>query len=264
MVLVYYVGYSVCSVWLGRNKIRLSVNKGSEREFAMKAAKRQVAEAAVELIEDGMVVGLGSGSTARIFVELLGQKIRAGELKDIVGIATSKATAKQAKALEIRQGNLSDYSKLDIAIDGADEVDPNLNLVKGWGGALVREKLVEIYAERLVIVVDESKLVGCLGTHGPLPVEVTQFAWQTQAKWLADTLECEVRRRMAEEKPYLTDNMNFILCCDFADGIADPYTVRRHLMIDRPGLVGHGLFLDMATDVLVSTGSGVKRLQRSR
>lgn len=224
--------------------------------------KKQVAVKAVECIESGMVVGLGTGSTTKFVVELLAKKIRTSQLKNIVGIPTSNATAEQAKALGIQLGDLADYTKLDVAVDGADEVDHNLNLIKGWGGALVREKLVEIYAERLIIVVDESKLVEQLGTHGPLPVEVTQFAWQAQANWLADILGCTVTRRMDGSKPYLTDNQNFILHCNFQNGISDPYAVRGCLA-DRPGLVGHGLFLDMATDVLVATTNGVKQLIRS-
>lgn len=224
--------------------------------------KKQVAVKAVECIESGMVVGLGTGSTTKFVVELLGEKIRTGQLKNIVGIPTSNATTAQAKALNIRLGELADYTKLDVAIDGADEVDHNLNLIKGWGGALVREKLVELYAERLIIVVDESKLVEQLGTHGPLPVEVIQFAWQAQANWLVDILGCTVTRRMDGSKPYITDNQNFILHCNFQNGISDPYAVRGCLT-DRPGLVGHGLFLDMATDVLVATTNGVKQLIRS-
>ncbi len=224
--------------------------------------KKQVAAAAIELVESNMIVGLGTGSTTKFFLDFLSEKIRRGQLKNIIGISTSKATAAQATALGIQLGDLADYAKLDIAIDGADEVDHNLNLLKGWGGALVREKLVEIYAERLVIVVDESKLVERLGTRGPLPIEVTPFGWQAQAAWLADTLACSVTRRENGTAPYLTDNQNFILCCAFDEGIADPYLIREHLA-DRPGLVGHGLFLDMATAILVSTPTGIKTLKRS-
>jgi len=223
--------------------------------------KRQVATVAVEWIESGMVVGLGSGSTAKIVIDLLGEKIRAGHLKNIVGIPTSNATAAQARALGIALAELGDYAKLDLAIDGADEVDGRLNLIKGWGGALVREKLVEIYAKRLVIVVDETKLVKQLGTRGPLPVEVAQFAWQAQANWLADTLNCSVTLRLDGTEPYLSDNQNFILHCAFEHGISDPYLIRDSLM-DRPGVVGHGLFLDLAADVLIATASGVKHLRR--
>ena len=212
--------------------------------------KKAAAEAALRLVKSKMVLGLGSGTTAKIFVDLLGERIQRGLLENIVGVPTSEATMRQAAELGISLGHLADFQKLDMAIDGADEVDPNLNLTKGWGGALVREKLVGIYAERFVIMVDESKLVERLGTRGPIPVEVSQFAWQAQARWLRETLQCQVERRMDDESPYITDNQNFILSCSFPNGIIDPYQVADRL-IHRPGLVGHGLFLDMATDVFV-------------
>ena len=223
--------------------------------------KEQVAAQAVALIENNMIIGLGSGTTARIFVDLLGQKIEQGVLKNVTGVPTSEAIAALAQRRGIVLKNLADVDKLDIAVDGADEVDPHLNLMKGWGGALVREKLVELYATRLVIIVDESKLVQRLGTRGPLPVEVTQFGWQAQANWLAKTLGCTVTRRRSEQDPYLTDNLNFILNCSFSDGIADPAAIQTTLA-DRPGLVGHGLFLNMATEVLVGSERGIQVLTR--
>jgi len=223
--------------------------------------KRLAAEAAVMLVENGMTIGLGSGTTAKIFVDLLGERLASGCLKNVVGVPTSKATAQQAAALHIPLGELANYCRLDLAVDGADEVDPNLNLLKGWGGAMVREKLVELYAERFVIMVDETKLVKRLGTRGPLPIEVIPFGWQAQADWLADKLNCSVVLRRTESRPYLTDNQNYILSCHFADGITDPYQIQEQLF-DRPGIVGHGLFLDMASEVLVSTPEGVNRLTR--
>lgn len=222
--------------------------------------KALAAQAAVDWVKSDMVVGLGSGSTATIFVDQLGQKIQQGQLTNIIGIPTSETTAQQAQQLGIPLGDLADYDYLDIAFDGADEVDPDLNLTKGWGGALVREKLVEIYAKRLVIMVDESKLVNRLGTRGPLPIEVSQFGWRKQKAWLSETLQCDVTRRMEGNTPYITDNQNFILCCTFAKGIADPKLIC-HLLSDRPGLVGHGLFLNMATDVIVGTQDGVRHLK---
>ena len=234
--------------------INFSVNTTNTKTLA--------ALAALDLVESSMVLGLGSGSTAKIFVDLLGERIKAGHLDHIVGVPTSEATKRQAISLGIPLGQLADFQKLDIAIDGADEVDPNLNLTKGWGGALVREKLVEIYAERLVIVVDETKLVQRLGTRGPIPIEVAQFGWQAQAIWLQNTLRCNVKRRMDGDKPYVTDNQNFILSCTFPEGVVDPYGVSDRLA-NRPGFVGHGLFLDMATDILVGTTTGVQhRLRR--
>ncbi|RME40657.1 MAG: ribose-5-phosphate isomerase RpiA [Caldilineae bacterium] len=222
--------------------------------------KRQAAEEAVKRVTDGMVVGLGTGSTTRFAVAAIGERLRQGELRRIVGIPTSEATAAQARELGIPLGTLAEYPRLDIAIDGADEVDPRLNLTKGWGGALVREKLVEMHADRFVVIVDESKLVSRLGTRGPLPVEVTPFGWEAQARWLAERLGCEVSRRMAGDTPYLTDNHNYILHCTFPGGIADPYAVESALA-GRTGLVGHGLFLGMATDVLVAMKGGVRHLR---
>ncbi|MFQ5577749.1 MAG: ribose 5-phosphate isomerase A, partial [Anaerolineae bacterium] len=144
--------------------------------------KQQAAANAVELVSGGMVIGLGTGSTTNFAIDMLGQKVQSGQLTGITGVPTSEATAGRAKAVGIPLGELADFSALDLAIDGADEVDPALNLTKGWGGALVREKLVESCAERLVIIVDESKMVPRLGTRGPLPVEVVPFAWQVQAR----------------------------------------------------------------------------------
>jgi ribose 5-phosphate isomerase A len=226
-------------------------------------AKKQVAAAAIDLLESGMVVGLGSGSTASWFIYLLGEKIRQGHLKTIVGVATSRSTADQAAALGIPLRDLADFSSLDIAVDGADEVDPALNLLKGWGGALVREKLVALHARRLVIVVDDRKLVERLGTRGPLPIEVIPFAWQAQAHWLEQILGCQVTQRQVNGKPYLTDNQNVILDCAYENGISDPYQIE-DILANRPGVVGHGLFLDMASDILVRTSKGIKTLQRAQ
>jgi ribose 5-phosphate isomerase A len=150
---------------------------------------------------------------------------------------------------------------LDLAIDGADEVDPDLNLIKGLGGALLREKIVEMAARRFVIVVDESKLVERLGTRGPLPVEVTQFAWEVHARWLA-SLGCHAELRCeAGGAPYVTDNGNYIVHCTFPAGIPDPAALARTL-IERPGIVEHGLFLGMATDVVVAGPNGIRLMAR--
>jgi ribose 5-phosphate isomerase A len=223
--------------------------------------KEEVALKALKLVESGMVIGLGTGSTMKFFIDHLGRKIQAGELKNIVAVPTSEATRQQAVGLDIPLSELEHHSQLDLAVDGADEVDPNLNLIKGWGGALVREKLVELYTARLVIVVDQSKLVDRLGTHGALPVEVVPFAWQVQSDWLARQLQCRVELRCHDDQPYVTDNQNFILDCCFPDGIHDPAWVQAQLG-NRPGLVGHGLFLDMATDVLAGRPSGVEWLTK--
>ncbi len=224
--------------------------------------KAQAAAKAVEFVADGMVLGLGTGSTTRFAVDMIGEKVKAGMLKNIVGIPTSEATARQATAWGIPLGELADYPHIDLAIDGADEVSPTLNVTKGWGGALVREKLVEMHAERLIIIVDAGKMVEKLGTRGPLPVEVTPFGWQMQARWLAEKLGCRVERRETNGEPFITDNQNYILHCFFPTGIDNPHAVHS-TMAGRTGIVGHGLFLDMVTDVIVAAPNGIRHLRRA-
>src|SRR5499426_4766995 len=174
--------------------------------------KRAAADAAVELVEDGMVVGLGTGSTAAFAVEALARRHRQG--LRFLGIPTSERTATQAKAAGIPLTSFAEHRQIDLTIDGADEVERGtLNLIKGLGGALLREKIVAAASRRLVIVVDGSKLVDRLGMHTPVPVEVTQFGWQATAVALAK-LGCAPARRYATgEQPYLTDGGNHILDC---------------------------------------------------
>jgi ribose 5-phosphate isomerase A len=157
---------------------------------------------------------------------------------------------------------LAERPVLDLAIDGADEVDPHFNLIKGLGGALLREKIVESAARRFVVVVDESKLVERLGTRGPLPVEVTQFAWEAHVRWL-ESLGCRAElRREADGRPFITDNANYIVHCTFPAGISDPLALARRLG-ERPGILEHGLFLGMATEVVVAGENGVRVLGRA-
>jgi len=223
--------------------------------------KRQAAERAVEFVQSGMVLGLGTGSTTAYAIDRIGQRVQSGELRDIVGVPTSGWTAARARELGIPLATLVERPVLDLAIDGADEVDPHLDLIKGLGGALMREKIVESTARRFVVVVDESKLVKRLGTRGALPVEVTQFAWEVHAHWL-ESLGCRAElRRQADGSPYVTDNGNYIVHCTFPDGIAAPFALARTL-IERPGILEHGLFLGMATDVVVSGVDGVRVIAR--
>ncbi|MEJ2560587.1 MAG: ribose 5-phosphate isomerase A [Anaerolineae bacterium] len=170
--------------------------------------KRLAAERAVDFVQSGMVLGLGTGTTNRYVVDIIGDRIQSGMLHRIVGVPTSERTAAHARALGIPLTTLVEHPVLDLVIDGADEVDPAFNLIKGLGGALLREKIVEIAARRFVVVVDESKLVELLGSRGPLPVEVTQFAWEVHARWL-ESLRCRAElRREANGTPYVTDNSN--------------------------------------------------------
>jgi len=225
--------------------------------------KRLAAKCAVDMVQSGMVLGLGHGSTTRHAVDIIGERVQSGELRDIVGVPTSEYTTAQARAMGIPLATLAEQPVLDLAIDGADEVDPDLNLIKGLGGALLREKIVEIAARRFVVIVDESKLVERLGTRGPLPVEVTQFAWEAHAHWL-ESLGCRPeQRREADGAPFVTDNGNYIIHCTFPEGISDPVALGRTLNA-RPGILEHGLFLGMATEVVVAGAEGVRLLQRTK
>ena len=227
--------------------------------MALDELKKVAAEKAVEQVESGMVLGLGTGSTTRYAVEKIGQLWQAGALKDIVGVPTSEGTSTLARQYGLPLATLDEQPTLDLVIDGADEVDPELNLVKGLGGALLREKMVAMAAERFVVVVDESKLVEKLGTHAPLPVEVVQFGWKTQMRWL-EQLGCQPARRGGGEQPYVTDNCNYIIDCTFPYGIDNPAALSAVLRA-RIGLVEHGLFLRMAHQVIVARADGVQILE---
>lgn len=224
--------------------------------------KQQAAVYAVNMVEDGMVLGLGTGSTFAYALEELGARVASGRLRSIVGVPTSEATARRARELGIPLTTLAEHPELDMVIDGADEVDPQLDLIKGLGGALLREKIVAIAAKRFVTIVDESKLVDRLGTRGPLPVEVVPFAWEVHARWLS-ALGCRAElRRNSDGSPYVTDNHNFIVHCTFPQGIADPYALD-HVLHTRPGIVEHGLFLSIASEVVVAGAEGVRVLKRT-
>lgn len=225
--------------------------------MSIEAFKKIAAEKAVEQVQSGMVLGLGSGSTVAYATRKIGELWQSGALTNIVGVPTSERTAVLADEYDIPLSTLVDHPHLDLAIDGADEVDPNLNLIKGLGGALLREKMVELAAAYFIVVVDESKWVQKLGTKGPLPVEVTRFGWQYQAKWLAESVNCVPVLRGSEQAPFITDNGNYILDCTFSNGIDNPATLAITLR-ERTGVVEHGLFLGMANEVIVA---GVQRVQ---
>lgn len=207
-----------------------------------------------------MRLGLGTGSTARHVTELVAERLRQGDLADIVGVPTSLATAQYARELGIPLSTIDETLTLDLAIDGADEFDPRLDLIKGMGGALLWEKIVERAAARLVIVADETKRVTRLGTRSPLPVEVVPFGWKTHEPFLRE-LGADVELRLGEDgRPFLTDSGHYILHCRFAHGIADPAETELTLA-RRPGIVESGLFLGMATTVIVA-GERVEVLER--
>ena len=223
--------------------------------------KQQAASRALAYVRSGMILGLGTGSTTTYFVEMLGEQLQRGELRDIAGLPTSERTAARARAVGIPLTTLADHPRLDLAVDGADEVDPALNLIKGLGRALVREKIVEIHADCFLVVGDESKLVSRLG-YGPLPVEIVPFGAEAHVRWL-NTLGCRAELwREADDSPVVTDNGNYLARCWFPAGIADPYALAR-LLADRPGIVEHGLFLDMASAVIVAGSEGIRVLERT-
>ena len=225
------------------------------------ALKRKAAERAVELIEDGMKLGLGTGSTARRVLEAIAARRERGEIPDIVGVPTSTDTRDYATELGIPLTTLDEETHLDLTLDGADEVDPNLDLVKGLGGALLWEKIVAAATDHLVIVVDDSKLVDRLGTTAPLPVEVVPFGWRTLLDPLrAMAAEFELRRT-DDGSPFVTDGGHYILDCEFPGGMDDPGAVQRKLR-ERPGVVETGLFLDMARTVVVGEEAGVRVMER--
>ena len=220
------------------------------------ALKRQAAEAAVAEVRDGMAVGLGTGSTAAIAVELLGARVRDG--LQIVGIPTSERTADQARALGIPLGTLAEHPSLDLTIDGADEVHTGtLDLIKGRGGALRREKIVAAASRRMVVVVDEGKLVAQLG-RVPLPVEVAAFGWEATARHL-QAAGAEPSLRMAASEPYRTDGGNVILDCTL--DLADPAAAQARLKAIT-GVVETGLFINLASRVIAGTPNGPRILER--
>lgn len=212
----------------------------------------------MKLVQDGMTLGLGSGSTATHFIEALGEALKTGSLRSIRGLPTSVASQRLAASLEIPIVDFSTCSGCDLAIDGADEVDSNLDLIKGLGGALLREKIVEQTAARLVIIVDDSKLVTRLGTRGALPVEVTPFGLESHARYLESLGAKPELRREPDGKPFITDNHNYILHCTFPAGISDARELARALA-DRAGIVEHGLFLNMASTVIIASHAGTLR-----
>ena len=221
--------------------------------------KQQAAEFALQFVQSGMALGLGSGSTALFATRGIGRRIQAGDLKAVTAIPTSLATEAEARALGIPLTTLEDHPQIDVTIDGADEVDPDLNLIKGGGGALLREKIVAQATQRQIIVVDDSKLSDQLGTRWAIPVEVIPFGWTAQAAFL-QSLGAKVQRRQAGGEPYVTDQGNFILDCRFGK-IADPNGLAE-AMEGRAGIVEHGLFIQLAHDVIVASPTGLRHLAR--
>ncbi len=221
----------------------------------MSEAKRLAAREALKYVQSGMTVGLGSGSTATLFIHELAAALVAGDLREISGLPTSLASEQLARSMKIPIVDFASREGCDVAVDGADEVDPNLDLIKGLGGALLREKIVEQTANKLVIIVDDSKLVSRLGTKGALPVEVTPFALESHERFLRSLGATPTLRLKDDGSPFVTDNHNYIFHCTFQTGIADARELARNLA-DRAGIVEHGLFLGMASTVVIATQGG--------
>lgn len=222
--------------------------------------KKLAAVKAVEYVQSGMVLGLGTGSTAAFVVAEIGALMSSGNLTGIVGVPTSTRTFEQAKSLGIPLSTLDDHPKIDLAIDGADEVDPDLNLVKGRGGALLREKMVEAASDKFVVVADETKLVTGLGGSGlAMPVEVVQFCWKYNLIRLQELFKEGVEAKLrldGDGKPYVTDNSNYIVDLYFKTPIKDANAAGKEISA-LEGVVEHGLFLDMATAVIIAGKDGV-------
>lgn len=225
------------------------------------ALKKEAGEKAVSLaVRSDMVIGLGTGSTAVHAVRKIGQLWQDGRLTNIIGIPTSEATAEEAAAFGIPLGTLKEYPVVDVTIDGADEIDPRLNLIKGLGGALLREKIVAAVSKRFVIVADERKKVTLLGTRAPVPVEVIPFAEQPVLTYLASLGPVRIEKRQtAAGRPFFTDENNIILDCTF-EGIPQPQQLARAIR-QQPGVVEHGLFLGLATDTVLATAQGIETKQ---
>jgi ribose 5-phosphate isomerase A len=222
--------------------------------------KKTAAEAAVKLVEDGMVVGLGSGSTAAFFVRALAQRI-CDETLRIVGIPTSLQTEQQARDLKIPLATFAEQSQIDLTVDGADEiVSGSLGLIKGHGGALLREKIVASISKRMAIVADETKVVPRLGSLVTVPVEIVPFGWEATERKLKDLGGNPSLRLNVDKKPYVTDGGHYIMNCAFGP-MDNPKEIAHHL--DHVvGLVEHGLFLGFATEAIVAGPHGVKILRR--
>ena len=217
------------------------------------------AERALTFVEDGDVEGLGTGRAASAFVHALGERIKAG--LRVRGIPTSLATERLAGGLGIPLATLDEVEGLDITVDGADEVDPQLDVIKGYGGALIREKIVAAASRRLVILVGPEKLVPVLGTRGRLPVEVVPFGASTCARKLR-ALGYEARLREADGAPVESDNGNAILDCRVG-AIRDPVVLERSL-VEIPGVIGTGLFLGMVETVVIEHPDRVEVRERGR
>ena len=224
----------------------------------MNEKKKMAALKAVEWVRDGMVIGLGTGSTAYYAIEVIGKLVKEGH--DLIGVPTSKNTEKLALEFGIPLTSLESVNDIDLTIDGADEVDLRLRLIKGMGGALLREKIVASVSRQEIVAVDDSKLVDVLGTKSPLPVEVVPFGHK-RAKEAIEWLRCKAQLR-GENNPFVTDSGNYIYDCRFVR-IENPEDLEKRLNLI-PGVVENGLFIGLTTRVVIGTEKGVVVRERSQ
>ncbi|MDR3469327.1 MAG: ribose-5-phosphate isomerase RpiA [Xanthobacteraceae bacterium] len=225
--------------------------------------KRLAAARAVEHVRDGMKLGLGTGSTAKHFVELLGEKVRAG--LNVVGVPTSEATRADAERCGIVLGSLDEIDRLDLTVDGADEIDPHLNLIKGGGGALLREKIVAAASDRMIVIADESKWVGALGRF-PLPIEVVPFGLAATRRAIAEVLSADgaagrlTIRAGKDGHAFVTDGGHWIV--DAHLGVIPDAPALAASLASLPGVVEHGLFIGLATTALLAGPAGIRTIER--
>jgi ribose 5-phosphate isomerase A len=241
----------------------LQLKEGDGRHVTMDELKRQAAARALEQVADGMKLGLGTGSTARHFVELLGEKVRAG--MKVIGVPTSEATRAEAVRCGIALTTLDDIDRLDLTVDGADEIDPNLNLIKGGGGALLREKIVAAASDRMIVIADDSKWVDTLGRF-PLPVEVIPFGLAATRRAMAEAFaKCGVSGQMVVRKGkdghvFVTDSGHWIV--DAHLGRIQEASRLALLLSAIPGVVEHGLFIGLASTAILAGGQGIRVIER--
>ncbi|WP_460283426.1 ribose 5-phosphate isomerase A [Bacillus luti] len=217
--------------------------------------KQLAGEYAANFVQDGMKVGLGTGSTVYWTIQKLGQRVHEG--LSIQAVPTSKETEALANQLSIPLISLNDIDILDLTIDGADEIDSNLQLIKGGGGALLREKIVAASSKELIIIADESKLVTHLGTF-PLPVEIIPFSWKQTEKKI-QSLGCQTTLRLKNNDTFITDNNNMIIDCVFPNHVSNPANLHEQLKMIT-GVVETGLFINMTSKAIIGTKNGIKEL----